>query len=146
MGWESDALPPALVDDGLRVADVRLRAWSAMRLRSAAITIAEASSSRSFQLALLIGVITMTSWMPLASACTCTGPRLWTDIGPRLEGGIAVGHGADEPAAVAAMSLECRRGERPPSRGRRDSPAGIRLDLHRPGAKSYGHPPARRRW
>ena len=51
-----------------------------MRLRTAAITIAAVSSSRSLKLAPWSGVMIITSWMPLASACTCTGPRLCTDI------------------------------------------------------------------
>ena len=44
------------------------------------MTMAAASSSRSFQLSVWLGERMMTSWMPLASACTWTGPRLWTAI------------------------------------------------------------------
>ena len=86
------------------------RACSAMRLRSAAITMAAASSSRSFQLAVWSGERMITSWMPLASACTWTG----TEVVDRhrvlaLERGIAVRHHADLPRAVAPLRLERRR-------------------------------------
>ena len=67
-------------------------------------------SSRSAQLAVCSGENTSTSWMPLAGACTCTGPRLRTASGiVAVERGVAVRHDPHDPPAVAAVGLQ-RRG------------------------------------
>ena len=77
MGDRGAGLPP-VVDDRLGVADLRRRRVLGESVTQHRISCAAWSSSSRCSPASWSGVYTNTSWMPLASAITWTGPRLWT--------------------------------------------------------------------